>query len=62
MSKIHPLGNVSPQTFVLGVNPKKHPKMVKIVENPIKIDDLGVPLFLETPFCFRTIIRTISHQ
>ncbi len=40
--------------------------MVKIMENPIKMDDLGVPLFLETPtcsslkchicstFCFRT--------
>ncbi len=28
----------------------KSPKwMVKIIENPIKIDDLGVPLFLETP-------------
>jgi len=24
--------------------------MVKIMENPIKMDDLGVPLFLETPF------------
>ena len=23
--------------------------MVKIMENPIKIDDLGVPLYLETP-------------
>ena len=23
--------------------------MVKIRENPIKVDDLGVPLFLETP-------------
>ena len=23
--------------------------MVKIMENPIKTDDLGVPLFLETP-------------
>ena len=23
--------------------------MVKIMENPIKVDDLGVPLFLETP-------------
>ncbi len=22
------------------------------MENPIKIDDLGVPLFLETPICF----------
>ncbi len=25
------------------------PKMVKIMENPIKMDDLGVPLCLETP-------------
>ena len=24
------------------------PKIVKIMENPIKMDDLGVPLFLET--------------
>ena len=28
----------------------KTPKwMVKIMENPIKMDDLGVPFFLETP-------------
>ncbi len=37
----------------MGVSPKiggKPPKwMVKIMENPIKIDDLEVPLFLETP-------------
>ena len=26
-----------------------------IVENPIKIDDLGVPLFLETPICLFAI-------
>ena len=35
----------------LGVS-KNHgtPKwMVKIMENPIKMDDLGIPLFLETP-------------
>ena len=25
--------------------------MVKIMENPIKMDDLGVPLFSETPIC-----------
>ena len=25
--------------------------MVKIMENPIKMDDLGVPLFLEIPIC-----------
>jgi len=30
----------------IGVPPKW---MVKTMENPIKIDDLGVPLFLETP-------------
>ncbi len=24
-----------------------------IMENPIKMDDLGVPLFLETPMCFK---------
>ena len=37
----------------MGVEPKivgKPPKwMVKIMKNPIKMDDLGVPLFLETP-------------
>ena len=37
----------------LGVEPKiggNTPKwMVKIMENPIKMDDLGVPLFFETP-------------
>ena len=26
--------------------------MVYFMENPIKMDDLGVPLFLETPICF----------
>ena len=31
----------------IGGNPPKW--MVKIMENPIKMDDLGVPLFLETP-------------
>ena len=30
-----------------GILPPKW--MVKIMENPIKIDDFGVPLFLETP-------------
>ena len=43
--------NVS-QQHLMGVNPKigaKPPKwMVKIMENPIKIYDFGVPLFLET--------------
>ena len=30
-----------------GILPPKW--MVKIMENPIKMDDLGVPLFLDTP-------------
>ena len=36
--------------FHLGVskNTRKPPKWI-IMENPIKMDDLGVPLFLETP-------------
>ena len=42
----------------MGVEPKiggKHPKWIYgwfIMENPIKMDDLGVPLFLETPISF----------
>ena len=36
---------------ILGVSKNSGiPKwMVKIMENPIKMDDLGLPLFLETP-------------
>ena len=48
--------NMSPhfEHIHLDVEPKKRgfypPKwMVKIMENPIEMDDLGVPLFLETP-------------
>ena len=45
--------HVSQRWVQVGVEPKiegKPPKwMVKIMENPIKMDDLGVPLFLETP-------------
>ena len=33
----------------IGVFPPKW--MVKIMENPIKMDDLGVPPFKETPIC-----------
>ena len=29
------------------------------MENPIKMDDLGVPLFLETPISFIAICRNI---
>ena len=35
--------------------------MVQIMENPIKIDDLGVPLFLETPIYFRMCIYTYIY-
>ena len=37
--------------------------MVKIMENPIKMDDLGVPLFLEAPiyfFPFNIIFKMIG--
>ena len=34
----------------IGVFPPKW--MVKIMENPIKMDDLGVPLFSETPIYY----------
>ena len=34
--------------------------MVKIMENPIKIDDLGVPLFLETPISVGQVQK--AHQ
>ena len=41
------------ESFCIWVFPKiggNTPKwMVKIMENPIKMDDLGVPLFLEAP-------------
>ena len=43
----------------MGVNPKRifTPKwMVKIMENPIIMDDLGIPLFLETPILSKTIL------
>ena len=30
--------------------------IVKIMENPIKMDDLGVPLFLETPILYQLLL------
>ena len=33
-----------------------------VMENPIKIDDLGVPLFLETPILYNTITITWSPR
>ena len=34
--------------------------MVKIMENPIKMDDLGIPLFLETPIYFWLCLRILD--
>ena len=36
------------------VNPPKW--MVYFMENPIKMDDLGVPLFLDTPISYSYIL------
>ena len=52
----------------VGVNPKMAcfplKWMVKIMENPIKMDDLGVALYLETPMSplFRTHVQLDKHQ
>ena len=35
--------------------------MVKIMEIPIKIHDLGVPLFLETPMTSRIHAKDVSY-
>ena len=35
--------------------------MVKIMENPIRMDDLGVPLFLETPIENSTHVQRDSR-
>ncbi len=29
------------------------------MENPIKMDDLGVPLFLETPICLNVVLFVV---
>ncbi len=31
------------------------------MENPIKMDDLGVPLFLETPTCLHLQIQAMKR-
>ena len=41
-----------------GVPPKW---MVKIMENPIKMDDLGVPLFLETSITEKLLKMCLSY-
>ena len=33
-----------------------------IMENPIKMDDLGVPLFSETPICTFMDIQTVEYS
>ena len=45
---------------IIGGKPPKW--MVKIMENPIKIDDLGVPLFLETPIYVETWVVFLFCQ
>ena len=44
-----------------GENNGKPKWMVKIMENPIKMDDLGVPLFLETSMCKGTTMLRGSN-
>ena len=48
----------------MGVSKNKGtPKwMVKIMENPIKMDDLGVPLFLETPISSMQVLFFRAHR
>ena len=44
------VGTRSPGSYMDVAKNRGTPKwMVYFMENPIKIDDLGVPLFLETP-------------
>ncbi len=58
-STVNPIGNKH------GCQPKNNgtPKwMVKIRENPIKMDDLGgPPLFLETPTCYLFNWKNLEH-
>ena len=46
MNHLRDISGVEPK---IGVFPPKW--MVKIMENPIKMDDLGLPLFSETSIC-----------
>ena len=47
--KLHFLLNMVIVYLGVSINRGTPNWMVKIMENPIKMDDLGVPLFLETP-------------
>ena len=54
------MGKTKTFWMYMGVEPKiggKPPKwMVKIMENLIKMDDLGIPLFLETPIYIQELV------
>ena len=59
ISKPGSIGHLFSKKKYMGVSQKNSgtPKwMVYFMENPIKVDDLGVPLFLETP------IYNITHR
>ena len=55
--------SVKPNVY-MGVSKNRgYPKwMVKIMENPIKMDDLGVPLFLETPIYMKCSLIYIQKD
>ena len=63
-----PLEGSGPSFRTIWVFPKNRgtPKwMVKIMENPIKMDDLGVPLFSETSMCSSSLLEcqcTVKYQ
>ena len=49
--------SVLAQEMDVSKNREKTPKMDEfIMENPIRMDDLGVPLFLETPKCLSSFL------
>ena len=58
-------GNQTGHGEKMGVSKNRgSPKwMVKITENPIKMDDLGIPLFLETPrLCHSSLFLTTLNN
>ena len=49
-------------TWMFGRNRGTPKWMVKIMENPIEMDDLGVPLFLETPTSTKNYLSLMLHS